>query len=207
MHIENPINSDYGDLDLVFYASEYQKPSLDKIGLINENNVNQMVVDNGESKPSDLDYSPGEIILFKKSSSDAPEEVVLDEGEIDDDIQVLKENEKATGNGLAQFADDKFVDINRDKGETFFLSVTNTGTQRIKIGSHFNFIEANKALQFDRAQAFGMRLNIGSGEFVEFEPKSTKVVPLVKISGLKWVYICGLIVVAISHVIFVKSGQ
>jgi len=50
-----------------------------------------------------------------------------------------------------------------------------------------NFIEANKMLQFDRAQSFGMRLNIPSGDYVEFEPKSTKIVPLVKISGTRLV--------------------
>ena len=38
------------------------------------------------------------------------------------------------------------------------MHVTNTGSKSIKIGSHFNFIEANKMLEFDRSAAFGMRL-------------------------------------------------
>ena len=42
---------------------------------------------------------------------------------------------------------------------TLELTVTNTGDRPIQIGSHFHF-EVNRALRFDRAQAFGMRLNV-----------------------------------------------
>ena len=133
-------------------------------------------------------YSPGEIILYKKPDGGESKvvEEAPDEGEIDDDIQVVEKESEKDNNGLSKNANDKFVEINRDKGDIVFLSVTNSGTQPIKIGSHFNFIEANKSLQFDRSQAFGMRLNIPSGDSIEFEPKSTKVVPLVKISGTRF---------------------
>lgn len=48
--------------------------------------------------------------------------------------------------------------INKEKGENVLICVKNLGNQTIKVGSHFNFIEANKNLEFDRSLAFGMRL-------------------------------------------------
>ncbi len=42
---------------------------------------------------------------------------------------------------------------------TVELVVANTGDRPIQVGSHFHFFEANRALRFDRAAAFGMRLN------------------------------------------------
>ena len=50
------------------------------------------------------------------------------------------------------------------------IVVANTGDRPIQVGSHFHFFEANKALRFDRAQAFGMRLEIPAGTAVRFEP-------------------------------------
>ncbi|MBO9641114.1 MAG: urease subunit beta, partial [Siphonobacter aquaeclarae] len=45
---------------------------------------------------------------------------------------------------------------------TVRLTVVNTGDRPIQVGSHFHFFEVNKAMQFDREKAFGMRLNIVS---------------------------------------------
>jgi urease subunit beta len=67
--------------------------------------------------------------------------------------------------------------------ETAHLRVINTGDRPIQIGSHFHFFEANRALAFDRAAAFGMRLNIPSGAAVRFEPGDDKAVILVKFGG------------------------
>ena len=53
---------------------------------------------------------------------------------------------------------------------TLELTVANTGDRPIQIGSHFHFFEVNRALRFDRAQAFGMRLNVPAGTAVRFEP-------------------------------------
>ena len=52
------------------------------------------------------------------------------------------------------------IEINNSSSDVIFLSVTNTSDEPISIGSHFNFIEANKSLKFDRALSFGMRLVI-----------------------------------------------
>lgn len=68
------------------------------------------------------------------------------------------------------------------------LMVSNTGDRPIQVGSHFHFFEANRALRFDRAKAFGMRLNIPAGTAVRFEPGDVKGVTLVELGGRKEVY-------------------
>jgi len=77
------------------------------------------------------------------------------------------------------------ANINR---RTVELEVANTGDRPIQVGSHFHFFEANKALRFDRALAFGMRLNIPAGTAVRFEPGDTKRVTLVELGGSACVY-------------------
>ena len=71
---------------------------------------------------------------------------------------------------------------------TIELVVANTGDRPIQVGSHFHFFEANRALRFDRAKAFGMRLNIPAGTAVRFEPGDEKRVTLVELAGAREVY-------------------
>ena len=66
---------------------------------------------------------------------------------------------------------------------TVSLSITNTGDRPIQVGSHYHFVETNRALTFDRAKAYGMRLDIPAGTAVRFEPGETKTVQLVEIAG------------------------
>ena len=68
------------------------------------------------------------------------------------------------------------------------LAVRNTGDRPVQVGSHFHFFEANRALRFDRAQAFGMRLNIPAGTAVRFEPGDEKRVTLVELAGARRVF-------------------
>jgi urease beta subunit len=63
------------------------------------------------------------------------------------------------------------------------LVVANTGDRPIQVGSHFHFFEVNRALRFDRAAAFGMRLNVPAGTAVRFEPGDEKRVTLVALAG------------------------
>jgi urease subunit gamma/beta len=63
------------------------------------------------------------------------------------------------------------------------LTAINTGDRPIQIGSHFHFFEVNKALEFDRAAAFNMRLDIPAGTAVRFEPGASKEVALVEFGG------------------------
>ena len=71
---------------------------------------------------------------------------------------------------------------------TVELSVTNTGDRPIQVGSHFHFFEVNRALTFDRVQAFGMRLNVPAGTAVRFEPGDEKRVTLVELAGARLVF-------------------
>jgi urease subunit gamma/beta len=66
---------------------------------------------------------------------------------------------------------------------TVSLAVTNLGDRPIQVGSHYHFIETNAELEFDRAAAFGKRLDIPAGTAVRFEPGDTKTVTLVDIAG------------------------
>jgi urease subunit gamma/beta len=66
---------------------------------------------------------------------------------------------------------------------TLKMTAVNSGDRPIQIGSHFHFFEVNKALEFDRAAAFNMRLDIPAGTAVRFEPGASKEVSLVEFGG------------------------
>ena len=53
----------------------------------------------------------------------------------------------------------------------------------MQVGSHYHFFETNRALDFDRAAAFGMHLDIPAGTAVRFEPGESKEVDLVVFGG------------------------
>jgi len=71
---------------------------------------------------------------------------------------------------------------------TLTLVVKNAGDRPIQVGSHYHFAETNGALDFDRAAARGMRLNIASGTAVRFEPGQQRTVELVDYAGDRTVY-------------------
>ena len=71
---------------------------------------------------------------------------------------------------------------------THTVVVQNTGDRPIQVGSHYHFAETNAALQFDRAAAHGMRLNIASGTAVRFEPGQQRTVDLVDYGGARQVW-------------------
>ncbi len=66
--------------------------------------------------------------------------------------------------------------------------VRHTGDRPVQVGSHFHFFEVNKALLFDRAATYGMRLNIAAGTAIRFEPGEEKEVSLVDLAGARLVY-------------------
>lgn len=66
--------------------------------------------------------------------------------------------------------------------------VKNAGDRPIQVGSHFHFFETNASLLFDRAAAYGMRLNIASGTAVRFEPGEEKEVELTDFGGRRIVH-------------------
>jgi len=68
------------------------------------------------------------------------------------------------------------------------LAVRNTGDRPVQVASHFHFFEVNRALEFDRVQAFGHRLDILAGSAVRFEPGDEKEVTLVPFGGKRRVH-------------------
>ena len=68
---------------------------------------------------------------------------------------------------------------------TASVIVRNTGDRPVQVGSHFHFFEVNRALDFDRATAYGMKLNIAAGTAVRFEPGEEKEVALVELAGAR----------------------
>jgi urease subunit gamma/beta len=79
------------------------------------------------------------------------------------------------------------IEINAGR-KTLSLSVKNTGTRPVQIGSHCNFVETNHALSFDRKKSIGYRLNIPAGTAIRFEAGETKTVELVEIAGEKLIF-------------------
>ena len=63
------------------------------------------------------------------------------------------------------------------------LTVSNTGDRPVQVGSHYHFAEANAALAFDRAAAWGHRLAVPAGTSVRFEPGMPRDVTLVPLAG------------------------
>jgi urease beta subunit len=65
------------------------------------------------------------------------------------------------------------------------LTVASSGDRPIQVGSHFHFFEVNEALQFDREQARGKRLDIPAGTAVRFEPGQSRDVTLIPFGGTR----------------------
>jgi urease beta subunit len=65
------------------------------------------------------------------------------------------------------------------------IDVSNRGDRPIQVGSHCHFFEVNRWLTFDRAAAYGMRLNVAAGTAMRFEPGDTRQVELVALGGTR----------------------
>jgi len=80
-------------------------------------------------------------------------------------------------------------DLELNKGRrAVSLKVVNSGDRPIQVGSHYHFYETNEALKFERAKAYGCRLNIAAGTAVRFEPGQMRTVELVALAGERKVY-------------------
>jgi urease subunit gamma/beta len=65
------------------------------------------------------------------------------------------------------------------------LTVVNEGEVPVGVTSHFHFFEVNRALRFERAAAWGMRLAIAPGEKVFFDPNVPRKVFLTPFGGAR----------------------
>lgn len=72
-----------------------------------------------------------------------------------------------------------------DRQPTVSLSVRNIGEVPVSVTSHFHFFEVNRRLAFDRAAAYGLRLDIPAGSSTRFEPGALVEVGLVPIGGAR----------------------
>ena len=80
-------------------------------------------------------------------------------------------------------------DIEMNVGRpTVTLKVRNTGDRPVQVGSHYHFFEVNRELAFDRAAAFGMRLDIPATTAIRFEPGDEREVRLVPFAGARRVF-------------------
>lgn len=72
--------------------------------------------------------------------------------------------------------------------EAITLMVANTGDRPVQVGSHYHFAEANPALEFDREDAHGKRLDIAAGTAVRFEPGQRREVQLIAMAGARRIF-------------------
>ena len=72
--------------------------------------------------------------------------------------------------------------------EAITISVENTSDHAVQVTSHYHFFEANKRLRFDRAAAYGRRLDVPAGAGVRWEAGETKDVQLIEIGGKRRVF-------------------
>jgi urease subunit beta len=85
------------------------------------------------------------------------------------------------------FLKEDAIEANRARA-TSRVVVTNRGDRPIQVGSHCHFFEVNRALDFNRDSAYGMRLNIPAGTAVRFEPGDSKEIELVALGGTRTVF-------------------
>lgn len=108
------------------------------------------------------------------------------ESTMPDGTKLVTVHDPIKGNGRlvpGEFLIDEGDILLNEGSESVELTVANTGDRPIQAGSHFHFFELNKALDFDRKAAYGMRLDIPSGTAVRFEPGEKKTVRLIPIGG------------------------
>lgn len=79
------------------------------------------------------------------------------------------------------------IELNAGRS-TVTVTVENTGDRPVQVGSHFHFYEVNLALNFDREQTKGLRLDIPAGTAVRFEPGDQRSVRLVPLVGQRQVF-------------------
>ncbi|MDO4497880.1 MAG: urease subunit beta [Bacteroidales bacterium] len=115
-----------------------------------------------------------------------PDLALYGSGLVRNDLNIATDNVMGCVPGTVEVGEEP-VEINIHR-ETLTLEVTNTGSRPVQVGSHCNFVETNRALQFDRVKTIGYRLNIAAGTAVRWEPGETKTVELVEIAGQHKIY-------------------
>ncbi len=97
----------------------------------------------------------------------------------------IKESDQSNPGELLPREGELEINAGRQKST---IKVVNTGDRPIQVGSHYHFFETNRALEFDREAAYGMRLDIPAGTSVRFEPGDSKQVTLTQFGGTQELY-------------------
>ncbi len=79
------------------------------------------------------------------------------------------------------------IELNAGR-EGLEIDVLNTSDRSVQVRSHAHFFEVNKALKFDRAKAWGMRLDRPSGGGERFDPGIGRRVRLVPYAGTREIH-------------------
>lgn len=91
-----------------------------------------------------------------------------------------------SGPGAIRVAEGSIVlNADRTADERRRLVITNTGDRPVQIGSHIHLAEVNAALDLDRSQADGFRLDLPSGTSRRFEPGASQQVDVVALKGAR----------------------
>ena len=85
------------------------------------------------------------------------------------------------------FPKEGHLTLNDGRPQTTMM-VANAGDRPVQVGSHYHFAESNAALEFDRAAAYGQRLDIAAGTAMRFEPGQRREVVLIPLSGARRVF-------------------
>ena len=85
------------------------------------------------------------------------------------------------------FLRDEAIELNAGRPRVT-LRVDNHGDRPVQVGSHTHFFEVNKYLRFDRARAYGCRLDIPAGTALRFEPGEGRDIDLVPFGGRRAVF-------------------
>ena len=80
-------------------------------------------------------------------------------------------------------AGERELNVRENPDETATMMIENTGDRPVQIGSHIHLPDTNAALDFDRSQAEGFRLDIPAGTSLRFEPGASRTVPIVSLGG------------------------
>jgi urease subunit beta len=79
------------------------------------------------------------------------------------------------------------IEINQG-AQRLEIDILNIADRPVQVGSHVHLPQSNAALQFDRAAAYGHRLDIPAGTAVRFEPGVAQRVWLVPLGGSREVH-------------------
>jgi urease subunit gamma/beta len=174
---------------LLFLAAELARKRRGRGLLLNQAEAVALIADEAcEAARDGRSYAEAEVAGYRAlAAADVADGVaelvrrVEVEALFADGSRLLVLHDPITASGPTAHAEAAIEWLARDLAVT----VTNEGEVPVGVTSHFHFFEVNRALRFDRAAAWGMRLAIAPGAKVFFEPGVPHRVFLVPFGGAR----------------------